>query len=110
MRLLQEIKLLKAETIVKMTSAKTQVDQLIALDKEKIEKALGASLNKTDWNILLSLYNNPAISNPEIAKEISLSVDGVYSSLKKMYRLFNVKKGNENQRIAIVINAVRMSS
>jgi tetratricopeptide (TPR) repeat protein len=106
-KLLQEIKIYKAEAVAKMVSSKSIEEQLY-LDKEKIELVIDASLNTSDWKILNALYKNPAISNKELAKEINLSVEGTSSSLRKMYRLFNVKRA-KNQRIALVIEATRIS-
>jgi len=106
--LFQEIKLLKSEAVSSVVSSVLAVEP-VGLDKERIEVAINASLNKSDWNILNELYKNPAISNKEIAELVSLSVQGAVSSLRKMYRLFEIKTAR-NQRVALVIKATRISS
>ena len=79
------------------------------LDKEKIETFIGATLNPTDWQILNHLYENPSLTAKELGEKISLSTHGIYSSLKKMYGLFDLQKKNENQRLALVIMALKIS-
>jgi tetratricopeptide (TPR) repeat protein len=106
---LQEIKTSKAESIVKAGSLGALSKPLL-LDKLKIESAIEAPLNKSDWNILNTLHDNPVINNREIAEQISLSVDGVRSSLRKMYRLMDINKNTKNQRIALVIKAIALSN
>ena len=104
--LLQEIKFLKTETVIKRV---VNSNELMQLDKSKIDMNIEGSLNPSDWKILNVLYSNPVISNKEIAAQVSLSIDGVRSSLRKMYRLFDIQKSNENQRIALVIKATKIS-
>ncbi len=82
--LLDELNKLKNEVVLKARSKNS--DEFLnsdALDKIRIEDNINASLNKTDWNILLKLYEDPAITNNEIAEAIFLSVAGVRSSLKR---------------------------
>ena len=105
--LLQEIKLLKIEAVVK-TAAIPSAKQL-TLDKEKIESAINNSLNPSDWNILNALYDNPAIGNKQLADAVSLSVAGVRSSLQKMYRFFYIDQSN-NQRMLLVMEATKISN
>ena len=105
--LLQEIKLLKVEAVIKTASDETVKNQLV-LDKEKIEAAINNSLNPSDWNILNVLFNNPAIGNNELADQVSLSVAGVRSSLQKMYRYFYIEKSS-NQRFLLVMEATKLS-
>ncbi|MFZ1808691.1 MAG: tetratricopeptide repeat protein [Cyclobacteriaceae bacterium] len=105
--LLQEIKLLKVQAKINLGSI-TPTEEA-QLDKERIENALKASLNPSDWSILNTLYANPAIGNKEIADIVSLSVEGVRSSLKKMYRYFYIEK-TANQRVLLVIQAAKLSN
>ncbi|MEM7037295.1 MAG: winged helix-turn-helix domain-containing protein [Bacteroidota bacterium] len=106
----QEIQDLKAEQA--KPRAKDQPTASLSgptqLVKHRIEAAIGAPLNKTDWKILQILHEKPSIKNPEIAERVSLSRQGVSSSLRKMYRLFELRN-TENQRIALVIAAVKFS-
>lgn len=105
--LLQDIKLLKVKTSVNLTSLIT-TDEQPQLDREKIESTIKTSLNPSDWDILNTLYHNPAIGNKEIADIVNLSVEGVRSSLKKMYRIFDIEK-SANQRVLLVIEAAKFS-
>ena len=107
--LLQEIKLLKTETVIKKAVNSSESNKQFELDKSKIEISIGASLNQSDWKILTTLYLNPVISNKEISAQVFLSIAGVRSSLGKLYRLFDIQKTNENQRISLVIKATKIS-
>ncbi len=106
--LLQEIKLLKVESVVKAASNPELKEQLV-LDKQKIEEAIDNSLNPSDWNILNTLFDNPAIGNNELADKVALSVAGVRSSLQKMYRFFRIDK-SANQRMILVMEATKISN
>lgn len=105
--LLQKIEMLKVEANINLTTSIAQ-NKHPQLDKKRIETAINSSLNKSDWNILNALYNNPAIGNKEIADAVSLSVEGVRSSLKKMYSFFYIEK-TANQRVVLVIEAAKLS-
>lgn len=109
--LLEELNKLKNEVLLRVRSKNS--DQFLkadALDKIRIEEEINASLNKTDWSILLKLYEDPAITNNEIAESVFLSVAGVRSSLKKMYSLFDItEESNNNRRILLVIEAAKLS-
>ena len=106
--LLQEIKLLKAEKHIDLTKAISNNGDS-QLDKEKIETAINNPLNPSDWKILNALYQNPAIGNKEIADVVSLSIEGVRSSLKKMYSFFVIEK-TANQRVVLVLEAAKLSN
>ena len=82
----------------------------LALKREKIESSISTKLNDSDWKILSQLLENPAITNREIAELVSLSFEGVRSSLKKMYRVFDIQKSGENQKISLIIKATRISN
>lgn len=105
--MLQEIRLLKSYA----QRQKKDDNSLLhySLDKMKINDALKIKLNESDWNVLEALVNNPNINNREIADQIALSYEGVRSSLKKMYRCFNLKNSKENQRISLVVQALKIS-
>ena len=106
--LLQEIKLLKAKSHLGVSSgldfSKT------VLDEEKIDLAVNKKLNPSDWKIIHVLCENPTITNAAIADKVALSVHGVSSSLKKMYRLFELNKQKENQKMALVAKVIRISN
>ena len=108
--LLEEIAQLKSKLIIKLASDSIQKDfSFQSLDKTKIEKSIDATLNQTDWNVINVLYEEPSISTSQLAVKINLSVEGVYSSLKKMYRLFGLKGASGNQRFNLIIEASKMS-
>ena len=111
--LLQQIKLLKAETLLKqrrLDDIPENIDyQKLELNKEKIEKEIGTSLNLTDWNILTALYNNPTITNKELSETVNLSVAGVRSSLQKMYKIFNLEKSKGEMRLSLIVVASKIS-
>lgn len=110
--LLQEIDSIKAKTSGEgvvmggiITSGPAEID------REKIQAAIDGSINQSDWKILNALFQTPEISNREIAQRVSLSIDGVRSSLRKMYRLFDIDKSTtQNLRIALVLQASRISN
>ena len=72
------------------------------LEKELLEKEIDAKLNESDWLIIQALYKNPAQSNKELADKVALSVEGTRSSLKKMYRLFEIAD-SRNKKLALVL-------
>ena len=108
---LNEINALKQRVMTKIIAEKRAVneDSLIMLDKAKIEAAIDGSLNETDWKILNLCYQNPVISNKELADQVLRSLDGTGSSLKKMYRLFDIQ-GVKNKKVALVMLATQISN
>ena len=106
--LLNEIRILKAGQNIDLTKSISENGKS-QLDKDKIETAINNPLNQSDWNILNALYHNPAIGNKEIADVVSLSIEGVRSSLKKMYSFFYIEK-TANQRVVLVIEAAKLSN
>ncbi len=108
---LNEINVLKQRVMTKIIAEKRAVneDSLIMLDKAKIETAIDGSLNETDWKILNLCYQNPVISNKELADQVLRSLDGTGSSLKKMYRLFDIQ-GVKNKKVALVMLATQISN
>ena len=107
--LLKEIQILKSVAVINIKSS-TETTLNEQLNRDAINRSIEGTLNDTDWNILTLLSQNPTINNREISEQISLSFEGVRSSLKKMYRVFDIKNTTENQRIALVIEAIRISS
>jgi tetratricopeptide (TPR) repeat protein len=78
------------------------------LVKEKIEKAINRKLNPTDWNVLNILLKEPDISNKEIAEKAFMSVDGIGSSLRRMYMYFDIKE-TKYKKIALIMEAIKAS-
>ncbi|MFC6268067.1 tetratricopeptide repeat protein [Frigoriflavimonas asaccharolytica] len=79
------------------------------LDREKIEKTLERKLNETDWKVLNILLEEPEITNKKIAEKAFLSVDGIGSSLRRMYEYFDIKD-SKYKKIALLSDAIRRSS
>ena len=105
----KEIQVLKSTAIIHM-ALYNDTSIIGQLDRKKIDTATYSLLNDSDWRILTFLCKNPTINNREISEQISLSFEGVRSSLKKMYRIFKIHHSIENQRIALVIEATRISN
>ena len=107
-RLLKKIELLKENLAAQAISA-TGKRTAIALDKAKIEKYIGVKLGESSWMILNIIFTKPSVSNKEIAKEVSLSVEGVSSSLRRMYSSFKIISSS-SKKIALITEAVRISA
>jgi len=107
-KLLAEIEGFKQKGLSKLVTAHGKSDNFI-LDKAKIEAGIGGKLNKTDWKILNIVYSDPVITNKIIAEKVLLSLEGTSSSLRKMYRLFELGD-SKNKKLALVMEATRISS
>ncbi|SHH40757.1 Winged helix-turn-helix DNA-binding [Winogradskyella jejuensis] len=102
--LLLELEQLKSSRDFKITSSEEQK----FLDRERIEKSIERKLNDTDWRVLNVLIKDPVIQNKEIAKEVYLSVDGIGSSLRRMYDYFEIRE-TKYKKIALLNDAVKRS-
>jgi ATP/maltotriose-dependent transcriptional regulator MalT len=82
----------------------------LKLDKEKIETHLGATMGESAWNILNAIFEEPTISNQEIAQQVFLSIEGVSSSMRRMYSSFEVRSiSSKNLKRALVTRAIEVS-
>lgn len=108
---INEINQLKQRVMAKIIAEKRTVSEnsLVMLDKAKIEAAIDGNLNETDWKILNLCYQNPVITNKELADKVLRSLDGTGSSLRKMYRLFDIQ-GVKNKKVALVMLATQISN
>jgi tetratricopeptide (TPR) repeat protein len=79
------------------------------LVREKIEATINRKLNATDWSVLNILLKEPDISNKEIAEKTFMSVDGIGSSLRRMYTYFDLKE-SKYKKISLVMEAIKASS
>lgn len=85
------------------------IDQgTFSLNRSLLEKHIGKNLNETDWSVLNSLLKDPGISNKDLAKQVFLSVDGVGSSLRRMYELFKIKE-SKYMKIMLLMEAIKLS-
>ncbi|MFK7784428.1 MAG: tetratricopeptide repeat protein [Crocinitomicaceae bacterium] len=103
--LLGQIELLKWKKSAKENSAETS-----QFDQEKIQGQINFTLNETDWSILKVLYNEPSITNKDLSAKVFVGYEGVRSSLKKMYTYFNIDKSVKNKKMALIMNAIELSS
>lgn len=103
-KLLEEINRLK--TIE--TSSIVSNSNPFELNKTKIENSISQKLNETDWNVLIILLNDPVISNKEIADKAFMSVDGIGSSLRRMYQYFDIKE-SKYKKISLLMEAIKLS-
>jgi tetratricopeptide (TPR) repeat protein len=79
------------------------------LDRERIEASLKRALNETDWNVLNILLKDPTSTNAQIAENACLSVDGIGSSLRRMYIYFSVQE-TKYKKIALLHEAMNLSA
>ena len=101
-RLLEEIKFLKNQNLTVVSFDKFE------LNKEKIDSYIDRVLNETDWAILQILLDNPLAMNKEISENSMLSVDGVGSSLRRMYDYFEIHD-TKYKKIALLNKVVKIS-
>lgn len=79
------------------------------LSREKIETAIARKLNETDWTVLNILLNDPVVTNKEIAEKVFMSVDGIGSSLRRMYEYFEIKE-SKYKKISLLLEAIKVSN
>jgi DNA-binding CsgD family transcriptional regulator len=70
---------------------------------------LRKKINETDWNVLNILYEDPVISNKELADKAYLSVDGIGSSLRRMYEYFDIPN-SKYMKIVLLLKAIKLSN
>ena len=79
------------------------------LVREKIEHSINRNLNETDWKVLNMLLDDPVITNKEIAEKAFMSVDGIGSSLRRMYEYFVIKE-SKYKKISLLLEAIKTSN
>ena len=102
--LLDEIKSLKENKVSPIVAPKD-----FELSKQKIDDHLKRVLNETDWKVLLILLDNPMVLNKEIAEKSNMSLDGISSSLRRMYDYFEVKD-TKYKKISLIHRAIKISN
>jgi hypothetical protein len=101
--------LAEIETLKKNNQRKLVVHaEAFRLNREQIELALSRKLNETDWLVLNILLSNPTISNKKLAEQANLSVDGIGSSLRRMYEYFEVGE-SKYKKVALITAAIQSS-
>ena len=81
----------------------------LELDRDRLDRTLDRPLNDTDWNVLNILLSDPAITNRGIAEQAHLSVDGVGSSLRRMYVYFDIRE-TKYKKMALLHAAMKAST
>lgn len=98
---------------INMLKRKEQLNILVdasnfELNKEKIQASINRKLNKTDWSVLNVLLQNPEASNKQIAEKVFLSIDGIGSSLRRMYQFFDLKQ-TKYKKVLLIKRAIEIS-
>jgi tetratricopeptide (TPR) repeat protein len=102
--LFQELNILK-----KQLGKVVGMDKNGDLNKEKLEKAIDKKINETDWNVLNILLEDPVISNKDLADKAYMSIDGIGSSLRRMYEYFDIPN-SKYMKIALLLKAIKLSN
>ena len=102
-KLLEEIKFLKENKVNAILDSNK-----FKLSKQKIDSHLNRVLNETDWRVLLILLDNPMVLNKEIAEKSNMSIDGIGSSLRRMYDYFEINQ-TKYKKVALIHKAVNIS-
>ena len=79
------------------------------LDRFKIEAFIERKINETDWKVLNILIDDPVMPNKDIAKKAFMSVDGIGSSLRRMYDYFEIKE-SKYKKISLLMLAIKLSN
>ncbi len=79
------------------------------LNRLKIEESINRTLNETDWKLLNILLGNPEITNKKIAEKAFMSIDGIGSSLRRMYNYFSIKS-TKYKKIALLKDVIKRSN
>jgi len=101
-RLLDEIQNLKS------SERNVAIPTFESLNRDRIENSIGRPLNETDWNVLNLLLDAPTITNAKLAEKACLSVDGIGSSLRRMYGYFDITE-TKYKKIALLHAAITIS-
>lgn len=102
--LLHELNILK-----KQAGTVVGIDNKGGLNKQKLETAIDKKINETDWNVLNILLEDPVISNKDLADRAYMSIDGIGSSLRRMYEYFDIPN-SKYMKIALLLKAIKLSA
>ena len=103
--LLEEIKNLKLNTSKELFVDSNKFE----LSRKKLETKLDKNLNETDWKVLQILLDDPVSTNKEIAEKAFMSIDGIGSSLRRMYEYFEIKE-SKYKKISLLLEAIKISN
>lgn len=106
----QAILLAEIEQLKKVSNAPVALHaHTFQLDRASIEKVMDRKINETDWKVLNILLEDPVVSNKEIAEQAFMSVDGIGSSLRRMYSAFDIKE-SRYKKISLIMKAIKLSN
>ena len=103
--LLEEIEQLKKNGL----EGQQNVVSMFELNRTKLEEHIQKKINDTDWAVMNVLLENPVISNKELAEKVFLSSDGVSSSLRRMYAMFDVPE-SKYMKIGLQLKVIKISN
>lgn len=103
--LVEEIEKLKKSGAIITADA----SEIFELNRTNIETSVNRKLNETDWSVLNVLLQNPVSSNKEIASQIFLSIDGIGSSLRRMYEYFEIGE-SKYKKTDLIRKAIQFSN
>jgi tetratricopeptide (TPR) repeat protein len=103
--LIEEIEKLKNSSL----SNSNKTTEIFELNRTNVEKTLNRKLNETDWSVLNILLENPIISNKDLAEKAFKSVDGIGSSLKRMYDYFEIEE-SKYKKTSLLMKAIKLSN
>ncbi|MDB4533925.1 tetratricopeptide repeat protein [Vicingaceae bacterium] len=105
--LIHQIELLKEKRITNTITDSISKDKL-ELNMSRIMSSIDVKLNESDQKILNELYHNPIITNKELADKVALSYEGASSSLRKMYRVFDISR-TKNMKLDLIMKITHIS-
>lgn len=73
----------------------TALNEYTKVDAQKFSQGtlvnqMGLSINETDWKVIEVLMDQPLITVEQLAAEVYLSKDGAKTSLRRLYKTFNI--------------------
>jgi len=102
-KLLSQIDVLRSKKTKKLAFEHSGIE----LDFDLLNQSLGRTLNETDCKVLNILLENPSITNKGISEIVHLSVDGIGSSLRRMYEYFGIKE-TKYKKISLLHTAMKI--
>lgn len=99
----------KIEKLKEDSSSSLPIIKTVELNRTRIERNIDRKLNETDWSVLNILLENPVISNKSLAIQANLSIEGISSSLRRMYVEFDIN-GSKYMKIALILEVVKRSN
>ena len=108
--LLKEIELLKSNMARDYLKDSLAQEKKSGLNRENIEIKVKTRINETDWKVLTILVKEPTLSNSDLAEKVFLSYDGVRSSLKRLYSMFDLSSTDKSSiRMRLILSALSYS-